>query len=646
MVASKNIALLLAALGITLVPHIPRLPLWVVIWCVVCWGYILAAVKYGFSRPNRSVRLILTIGGVCVVLLSSGFSLDKNSSLALLWIMATIKPMEIRAYRDEMVTIFLTYFLAVSSLFFTSGLSGTLYMALSICVTTLVLIHIHHPPGKIKDKLALSVSLMLKALPLTVILFIAFPRVQGSLWGIQSSADAVVGFTEHLSPGSVARLVRSNDIAFRAEFQDSIPGLDQLYWRGLVFWYFDGRVWQGSNNTLKIKLPIKGRNTLDYTITLEPHNSRWLFALDLPYESDPRALILSDYTLTSRWNVRRRFQYRVKSLTSYNTGQLWKWEAFGFQIPQDTNPEAALLAQKWRTGSQRPEHVIHAALRFFKENKFAYTLNPPALGDRPIDDFLFRTRKGYCEHYASAFAFLMRAANIPARIVAGYLGGELNPYGNYLIVRQADAHVWVEVWLPGKGWVRVDPTAVVAPERVEQGTAAALPPDERAVIKAFPEFGPFSKYWIHLRFGWDAISNQWNRWVLGFSNYKQKRFFAKIGVDAETRSGFVKVGSLSLTLLGLITMAYFRGIFKRSKAKADTVQQAYLEFCAKLEQIGLVREPYQGPTDYAKTVLAVRRDLKGRVLEIIHLYVRLRYTRGGNKEDQNTLKILVKQFKP
>ncbi|MGD8285448.1 MAG: DUF3488 and transglutaminase-like domain-containing protein [Desulfobacterales bacterium] len=646
MVTSKNIALLLAALGIALIPQIPRLPLWVVIWCVLSWSYILAAAKYGFPRPIRSVRLIFTIGGVCIVLLSSGFSLDKNSSLALLWIMASIKPMEICSYRDEMVTIFLTYFLGVASLFFTSGLFGALYMALSICVTTVALIHIHHPQGKIKAKLALSVSLMLKALPLTVILFIALPRVQGSLWGIQSPADAVVGFTERLSPGSVVRLVRSNDIAFRVEFQDGIPRSDQLYWRGLVFWYFDGRVWQGRNNTLKIKLPIQGRNTLDYTITLEPHNSRWLFALDLPYESDPRSLILSDYTLTSRWNVRRRLQYRVKSLTSYNTGQLWKWEAFGIQLPQDTNPDAASLARKWRSGFQRPEHIIDAALRFFKENKFAYTLNPPALGAQSIDDFLFRTRKGYCEHYASAFAFLMRAANIPARIVAGYLGGELNPYGNYLLVRQADAHVWVEVWLSGKGWVRVDPTSVVAPERIERGTAAALPPDEREVIKAFAEFGPFSKYWINLRLGWDAIHNQWNRWVLGFSNYKQKRFFNKIGVDAETRSGFVKVGSLSLTLLGFITLMYFKGIFKRSKTKADSLQQAYLDFCEKLERIGLVRLPYQGPIDYVNMVLEVRHDLKRRVLEIIHLYVRLRYANRGSREDLKTLKKLVKQFKP
>ena len=242
--------------------------------------------------------------------------------MALLWIMASIKPMEIRSYRDKIVTIFMTYFLAVSCLFFSSSLAVGLYMSVSICITTAVLIHIHHSPGKLSGKLVLSAKLMLKALPLTLILFVVFPRIQGSLWGMRSATEAFSGFSDSLAPGNVTNLVRNNAIAFRVKFDNQIPDSERLYWRGLVFWRFDGRAWQLSDNTVNIALPIQGHNSTEYTITLEPHNQRWLFALDLPYESGPNIIRLSDQTLLSRWKVRRRLQYRLKSYTSYTTGPL------------------------------------------------------------------------------------------------------------------------------------------------------------------------------------------------------------------------------------------------------------------------------------------------------------------------------------
>jgi transglutaminase-like putative cysteine protease len=642
----KHIAPLLAALTIALIPHIPRLSLWVTAWCFISWGYILAAIKYRFPRPGKITRLLLTIGGLLAVLLSSGFGLDRNSSIGLLWIMASIKPMEIRTYRDEMVTVFLTYFLAVACLFFSSSLSIGLYVIFSVCMTTAVLIHLHHPRGPLWHNLGVSAKLLLKALPLAVILFIAFPRVQGSLWGLRSPAEALSGFTDRLSPGSVSRLVRSNDIVFRAEFKDRIPAADHLYWRGLVFWQFDGQSWRRSNNTLNIELPIKGHNAIEYTVTLEPHHQKWLFALDLPDQSESNATILSDNTLNSHWTVRQRIRYRVKSLTSYNTGPLREWETFAVRVPLDTNPDAVTLAGKWRTRFDDPSQIVATALQFFRENDFAYTLNPPPLGERPIDEFLFKTRRGYCEHYASAFAFLMRAANVPARIVAGYLGGELNPYGDYLIVRQSDAHAWVEVWLPGKGWARVDPTSAVAPERVEGGMAAALPPDERSSIRFFTGFGPLSRTWNHFLLGWDAVNNQWNRWVLGYSNLRQKVLFSKIGIKSDSLIGWTKALFLAAASTSLIALFYFTRIFERSPKNMDAVQDAYLTFCAKLDAIGLARKPSQGPLDYAEKLRAVRDDLTDGVFDIINLYIYLRYGGGCNKDGLKRLKILVKQFNP
>ena len=647
MPATKNIPLHLAALAIALLPHIPRLPLWMVFWCVIAWGYILVVIKYRWPMPGKVLRLVLTLGGTMVVLLISGFSLDRYSSVTLLWIMASIKPMEIKTYRDEMVTIFLVYFLAIASLFFSSSFSVGLYMAFSICVTTAVLIHIHQPSRKFKRNLGLSATLMLKALPFALILFIVFPRVHSSLWGMRSAAVGKSGFSDRLMPGSVTRLVRNNEIAFRAEFDGHIPESDRLYWRGLVFWLFDGQSWQHSKNSLYFYTALKGEKSVGYTITLEPHNQRWLFALDLPYEFGPKALILSDHTLIARWFVRQRVQYWAKSYLAYNTGRLLRFESAALQIPWDTNPQAVALANQWRDNAHTMAGVVQTALRYFQNNDFQYTLNPPPLGNASIDDFLFKTRKGYCEHYASAFAFLMRAAGIPARVVAGYLGGELNPYGNYLIVRQSDAHVWVEVWLPGKGWMRIDPTLSVAPARVEQGAVGALPPEERSNLKTFYGSGPLAKYGVKFELGWDAINNQWNKWVLGYSNHSQRTLFSKIGIRTGTWTGRAKTIMLVLGIMGvLFTLFFFRFRKGRSPGKADAIQRIYLKFCDKLGRKGMARTPSQGPLDFAEMVIAFRNDLKTSVLDIVKLYISLRYAGNDSQDDLKRLKLLVRQFNP
>jgi transglutaminase-like putative cysteine protease len=642
----RHIAPLLLALGIALLPHVSQLPLWVVLWCLAAWGYLYAAIKYHLPKPGKFVRLLLTTGGVLAVALTSGARLDRNTGIALLWIMASIKPMETRTYRDEMVIIFMAYFLAVACLFFSSNLAVGLYMTLSICITTAVLIHIRHPAGKSLGKLGLAARLMLKALPLALILFVMFPRIHGSLWGMRSPTQAFSGFSDQLDPGTVTHMVRSNAVAFRAEFENQVPSAEHLYWRGLVFWHFDGRAWHRGDQTLSVKLPLNGENSTTYTITLEPHNHRWLFALDLPYESEPDTNILSDRTITSRWAVRRRGQYRIQSYLTYSTGPLREWELAALKLPRRANRDAQALARRWRNASANPARMVDTALDFFRNNNFSYTLNPPPLGENSIDDFLFRTRKGYCEHYASAFAYLMRAAGVPARLVAGYLGGELNPYGGYLIVRQSDAHVWVEVWLPGRGWVRVDPTLAVAPQRVAQGAAAALPPEEQSMVGSLDALGPYAKYWINLRLGWDAINNQWNRWVLGYSNTHQKALLAKIGIKADTRKGLTAAIILTTILMVSTALLYFLKISKSGRAKKDAVQKAYLSFCTKLARSGLVRRPFQGPLDYAETVQTVRPDLKTNVLDIVNLYIRLRYGRSGDRDDGKRLKKMVRKFDP
>jgi transglutaminase-like putative cysteine protease len=604
---------------------------------------MLLVVNAGWPWPNRTVRRILTLAGVLGILVTFGGRFDRQAGIGLLWIMASIKPMEIRNHRDVMVTVFLTYFLAAAILFFSNSLLVGWYMLFAVFSTTAVLIHVNHARGRWTDQLRLSARILLQALPLMIVLFVFFPRMQGGLWGVRSPADAVSGFADRLVPGAVSNLVRSNEIAFRVEFAGPIPEPQQLYWRGIVFWDFDGQAWLPRRFTGQA-LPLSGEKEVAYTVTIEPHGRRWLFALDLPYESTQGAFIRPDHTLVWWRKVRQRIRYGAGSLTDYNTGLLWKWELAALNIPPASNPKTVELAQAWRAAAAEPENVIRAAMRFFRENKFRYTLNPPLLGQNSIDQFLFHSRRGYCEHFASAFAFMMRAANIPARVVGGYLGGDLNPYGDYLIVRQAHAHAWVEVWLAEKGWVRVDPTAAVAPERVAQGVTAALPPEDRLVIRRLERFGQSFPYWNHVRLGWDALNTRWNDWVLGYSHTRQKSLMAKVGIRTGTWKGLTKLLLVGAGFISLFGLFYVYQALRTTRSNPDAVQRIYLVFCAKLARIGLARKPEQGPRDYAEAIGASRPDLRKKVRCIVDLYIRLRYGRGGDSTDLRRFKTLVKNF--
>ena len=644
----KNLSLILGALLIAVSPHAFRLPLWIVIWCLGLWGYVYWATQNNRQRPGRTLRLFLTIGAAIAGLATFGYSFRLDTGVALLALMLGIKPLEIHSHRDRMVTLFLINFLIITNLFYSNALVMTLYMFGSVFITTAVLIHINHSQGALLTKLRLSGVIMVQALPLMIILFFLFPRIPGSLFGITKQSVGTTGFSDTLSPGSISRLVRSSEIAFRVEFNNNIPNPDHLYWRGIVFKNFDGETWSQGFKLFSRPVELPGENSVEYTITLEPHGKKWLFALDLPITSPSGTRMLDDLTLMSFRDVKERMRYTVKSRTIYNTGDFKPWELKTLKLPAGVNPKAFALARKWADASGTPDRIVKTALEFFAKNNFAYSLNPPQLDSNPVDDFLFRTRKGYCEHYASAFAFLMRAANIPARIVGGYLGGELNPYGDYMIVRQSDAHAWVEVWLPARGWVRIDPTSAVAPERVEQGMAAALPPEELETMFSIFNVGPLKTYWKKAVFGWDVANKYWNQWVLGYSYLRQKTLLSKIGIHIGSWKGPLKALLLAAALISVLVFLLYLGMFKSVFEKKDAVLRAYAEFCTKLARAGIARKPAQGPVDYARKAGYIRRDLKEKIHKITELYVFLRYARGGDQNERaiKDLKALVKKFDP
>jgi transglutaminase-like putative cysteine protease len=634
------------ALSIALLPQVFRLPVWISTGYVCCWLYALQAERRRWHLPNAVFQHVLALVGFIAVLHAFGFEMDRDTGVALLAAMSGLKALELRTDRDRKVAVLLAYFIVLSNLLYSDSLSMTLYMFFSVWTTTTALVRLNDPKRPSVEILRLSGRLMYPALPMMVALFFLSPRVHGSLWGSAGGSAAKSGFSEALAPGDIIKIVQNDDIAFRAVFSGSIPKRSLLYWRGLVFWHFDGKSWQRGMQVPNRKETVTGEGIQSYRITLEPHEGNFRFALDVPVSAPPHVRLLDDLTMTSRRRVFGRISYALQSYSIYHTGPLKPWERKALQVPATGNPKSRALAAKWASIPDGPEAIVERARAYFAENGFVYTLEPPPLDDNDrIDQFLFDTRKGYCEHFASAFAFLMRSAGVPSRIVAGYLGGERNPFGNYLIVRRSDAHAWVEVWLPSKGWTRIDPTSAAAPRRMGEGMAGALPPGEQSSYLSIPYLNPVFRVWKQMQLGWDAANTYWSGWMIGYTRERQRELFSILGVGASSEGIFRMIvflaGSFGIALL----IIFFTRKIPRCRRK-EPVREDYRRFCRKLSRIGLERAPAQGPIDFARHVEAKRKDLSDEVNRITRLYVALRYGTSRDEGDGRKLRSMIDAFRP
>ncbi|MFA7242703.1 MAG: DUF3488 and DUF4129 domain-containing transglutaminase family protein [Sulfuricellaceae bacterium] len=624
----RNIPWLLVVLAWTIAPHVAHLPVWATPLCIGLgvWRWVVA--RRGTKLPDK--KLLLALAGLAGfgVLSNYGTTLGRDAGVALLIVMLCMKLMELRSVRDGVVMIFLCYFLVITNFFYSQSILMGLYMLVAVLAVTATLIGLNQPTqaGAGRRNIRLAAILLGQGLPVMLVLFVLFPRVQGPLWGKPDpQLSAVTGLSDSMSPGSISRLGLSGAVAFRAEFAGVAPASPLRYWRGPVFWHYDGRTWTvgAARHPAPISLNVQGEPVV-YTITLEPHNQRWLFALDFPLELPPGSSMTEDFQVLAAAAARQRLRYQITSRPRYLAGMELSQEQRrdGLQLPPGYNPRARELAASWQSRAKSDREVVDMALNLFANRPFAYTLSPPPLfGAHTVDDFLFDTRRGFCEHYAGSFVFLMRAAGIPARVVTGYQGGEYNPMGNYLIVRQADAHAWAEVWLPEQGWVRIDPTASIAPQRVEQeaGLLAALPASEPLPMLARVDFDWLRK----IRFGWDMVNYNWYLWVLNYGPKRQAALLARLGVKLDSTRDMayallIGVGGLMLVFSG--------GMLWRLRAQPkDATVAAYQRFCARLAGVGLTRGAQEGPADYAGRVSRSRPDLAASVARITDLYIALRY---------------------
>jgi len=531
-------------------------------------------------------------------------------------------------------------------------------MVVIVIMITATLIELNQQQGQkavdqtsqIYRHLRLASVMLLQSIPLMIILFVLFPRVSSPLWGLpQDAYGSTTGLSNEMTPGDIGNLTQSERVAFRVDFDGPVPAKEQRYWRGPVFWYTDGRSWKPSSArdaNLQEQLPVlmTSGEPFNYTVTLEAHQRKWLFALDLPVTKPESSRVTSDFQIHALQPVKQRLQYQLLSYTNYRMPTLSGVDRRrALQLPVVSNPQTRALGARLREEFQDDGRIIDAALGMFRSEEFFYTLQPPILGSaNPIDEFLFDTRRGFCGHYSSAFTTIMRAAGIPARVVTGYQGGEINPVGGYMIVRQSDAHAWVEVWRDGLGWRRVDPTAAVAPQRIERNFADASVGEDGVVQFDLPESSAARELLRRVRLGWDSVNNSWNKWILNYDRGRQSQFLSELGLGIDSwKSTLIALTICMAVAMGLLTIV----TIARQRHKTDPVERHWRKFCRILARKGLAREPYEGPRDYATRVITARPELADSVGGIVDSYVNLRYQPRHDEQQRRQFRQQVAAFR-
>ncbi|QFY89303.1 DUF3488 domain-containing transglutaminase family protein [Magnetovirga frankeli] len=583
-------------------------------------------------QPHRFILLALTLGGFALVLGLSQPLVNSQTGISLLLVMAGLKLLEITRRRDIQFSVLLGFFILITVFLYEDAMQMTLLLLAVAIGLISVLIRINSLREIAYWRTARqAMGMALQALPFTLLLFFIFPRLQGPLWAFHSTEQAAkTGLSDSVTPGSISNLIQSRETAFRVEFDQAKPPKAQLYWRGPVMWQTDGRRWtRSAQMMLPLQQPVTGLESYSYRIFLEATDNKRLILLDLPAKAPGKAKLTRDFQVISQEQVSKTKSYRGTSFTQYFSADLSLDERrLALQLPDQVSDRVRDLALGWRTKASSDRAVVEQALSHFREQPFVYTLRPPLLGKDPTDGFLFETRRGFCEHYATSFTLLMRLAGIPSRLITGYLGGEQNPRGDYLIVRQSDAHAWSEVWLESEGWVRVDPTAAVAPERIEQQLDLDQGGDRVGFVMQRNSFTDLLTR--NLRWGLDALNMSWYRWVIGYDRGAQRNLLEQLGLaNLPYRSLGVIAAFIPLALL----LVYYLFYYRRAGPPRDQVEQAFEPVLRHLIRLGLNRRPSEGMRDFGQRVARIRPDIAPQLEPLIQVYVELRYGQSNQIQD-------------
>lgn len=653
-VEARSLHALAALLLFVQLPHLVHLPPWV--------GALAASVVglrlYDLHHPGSALRerllsplalAILAALAALAIRAGYGYFLGRDPCVAFLSVLVAAKFAEVRKVADTTLLLCLAAFLLLTQYFYSQTIlaAAVTLPAVLALANALAVLRDPHDPTPTGPRLRLAAKLLLQGVPLAALLFVVFPRLPGPLWSLPEDSMATTGLSDSMEPGSIGSLSQSDAVAFRVEFDTAPPPPRQRYWRGPVLDRFDGRRWSASARPLAGEPRVPDGATearLDYAVMLQPHRRRWLFALDMPVSlpqgssgraagARPLARLTDDGQLLADEPVSKVLRYRQSSIPSATLGSTTPPTRTTLALA-GRNPRSAALAQRLRAASTDDTAYARAVLERFHREPYRYTLQPGLLGDAPIDEFLFDTREGFCEHYASAFVVLMRAAGIPARVVTGYLGGQMN--GDYMIVRQADAHAWAEAWIGG-AWRRFEPTGAVAPSRVESGLAAALPDSD-----AVPRLARGGSGWLQAAgLRWDSLNHAWQRLVVDFDDDAQANLLERLGLEKPALWQLV-AGVLAATALWCLAVL---GVpWRRGTRAAVPAERAWARFARALGRRGVRRASDESPAEYVRRAAEALPRERERIERLGRRLIALRFARPDGPADARRLAELRREL--
>ena len=578
-------------------------------------------------RPRRGMRFVfgmLTALLVAAVIANFRTFNGLAAGTALLVVMGALKLLESRTRRDDGIVVGVSLFLLLAAALATQSLWRLPFYLLIVWAACAAIALIAYDGNALRTRAALRLSgrALAMSVPLAAACFLFFPRIAGQFWALERGGQATTGLSDEMSPGSISKLANEYDPAFRVRFTGDMPRRETLYWRGPVLNSFDGFTWRRDRaRYYRAERREMLGDPVRYRVTLEPTNQRWLYALDTVDASPRRDAFMSfDRQLSSMDLISDAVSYdavsHLETRSSEDLSTLGR--RYETALTGGRNPRAFALAREIRARTRDDAAYAQAVLEWFRRNGLEYTLEPGTTSVDSVDTTLFDSKRGFCGHFASAYAMLMRSAGVPARVVTGYLGGEWNPAGGYLIVRQSDAHAWTEIWLDGRGWTRIDPTAVVAPERLQQGIldlfADSLPATTTFLRNA----------WLNrLNHLWDGANQWWQDHVIEFNLRAQFNLLEKLGVESpDWRHLGWALALGSVTWIVWVSLSLRRSV---ARLKPDRLARAWLRATRRLARVAPPRAAHEGPMDYARRVGALRPELKSRVEALAARYARLRF---------------------
>lgn len=611
---SRDTLFQLAVVGWTIVPHMTHLAPWCIALTAVMLFWRMHLALSNAPLPSRWAVAGVLLVAAALTLWTERTLFGKDAGVTMLVVLMSLKTLELRARRDAMVVFFLGFFLVLTNFLYSQSLLTAAAMLLSVWGLLTALVLAHMPAGKPSLRQAGGVAARAAGLglPLMVALFLLFPRV-GPLWGLPQDAAGKTGLSGSMRMGAMAEIANDDDVAFRIRFLGRVPPPEAMYFRGPVLTRFDGREWTRQERLgtaaprAQAELQLLG-TPLRYEMTLEPSRLALLPLLEMTPDRADAAPLLEGMTAWLRhdlqWQTERlvaerlRFEASAWPLHRHGPRHMTLALREHVALPPDHNPRtlewAAALRRTPALAQADARTLVSALLEHLRNGDYIYTLEPGAYGKHAVDEFWLERKLGFCEHFAASLVVVLRALDVPARVVTGYQGTEERPVDGYYIVRQSNAHAWAEYWQPGEGWVRVDPTAAVAPERIVRG--ASLVPRQGLVAGAIGSVSP--ELLARMRSALEAVNNRWNQWVMNYSRTQQFRLLESLGVNAPTWHDLA-YGLIGLLCAGSLAGAGWALWDRQRQDPWQRLQRRILERLAKLQ---VMVQPHEAPRTRARRV--------------------------------------------